>query len=206
MRVDKSSIKIPFEEPFEKIESVFSSPAGLKLYMANLYYQLPVEDFTYFNSGFNWNMAGPNNGGQARAMSTDEAIHTEAGGYNTGPNGDGVNMNNYWISGYALIRDVNLLIDAVPSLNIPDTEKDKILGEASFLRAWAYYGIAIRYGGCPLIKSSQVYQSDPEVLKVPRSTEKETYDYILSELDVAIGKLPDNWNGERRATKWVAYA
>jgi starch-binding outer membrane protein, SusD/RagB family len=197
-------------EPQDKlpIEAVFNSPGGVKLYMANLYYQLPVEDFTYFNTGFNWNgSSGVNNGGQGRAMSTDEAVHSQAGGYNLGPNGDGANMNNYWISGYALIRDVNLLIDAVPTLNILDAEKDKILGEASFLRAWAYYGIAMRYGGCPLIKGSQPYSSDPEPLKVQRSTEKETYDYILSELDVAIAKLPDSWGaGERRASKWVAYA
>lgn len=189
------------------VEAVFSSPAGVKLYMANLYYQLPIEDFLYFNSGFNWNPGDANNGGQTRAMSTDEAVHSEAGGLNMGPNGNGDNMNNYWISGYELIRDVNLLIDAIPTLNINDAERDVLIGEAAFVRAWAYYGIAIRYGGAPLIRSSQEYiPGDAEGLKVQRSTEKETYDFILSELDVATEKLPNSWNGERRATKWVAYA
>ncbi len=187
------------------VESVFSSPAGVKLYMANLYYQLPTEDFLFFNAGFNQNQSGPNNGGQTRAQSTDEAVHSEAGGLNNGPNG-GSSADNYWIAGYALIRDVNLLIDAIPTLNILQAEKDKLAGEAAFVRAFAYFGIAIRYGGVPLIKSSQQYSGDAESLKVQRSTEKETYDYILSELDVAISKLPVSWGGERRATKWVAYA
>ncbi|WP_158861126.1 RagB/SusD family nutrient uptake outer membrane protein [Lunatibacter salilacus] len=188
------------------VEAVFSSPAGVKLYMANLYYQLPTEDFLFFNAGFNQNQGGPNNGGQTRAQSTDEAVHSEAGGLNNGPNGDGQNMNNYWISGYSLVRDVNLLIDAIPTLNIPTEERDRLSGEASFVRAFAYFGIAIRYGGLPLIKESQEYLGDAESLKVQRSSEKETYDYILSELDVAITKLPESWNGERRATKWVALA
>ncbi|WP_291370286.1 RagB/SusD family nutrient uptake outer membrane protein [Cyclobacterium sp.] len=195
-------------EPQDKlpVEAVFGSPAGVKLYMANLYYQLPTEDFLFFNSGFNQNQGGPNNGGQTRAQSTDEAVHSEAGGLNNGPNGNGDNMNNYWIAGYSLIRDVNLLIDAIPTLNIPEEEREKLSGEAAFVRAFAYFGIAIRYGGLPLIKESQEYLGDAESLKVQRSTEKETYDYILSELDIAISKLPESWDGERRATKWVALA
>lgn len=202
-------------EPQDKlpIEDVFSDPAGVKLYMANLYYQLPIEDFLYFNSGFNWNPGDPNNGGQVRAMSTDEAVHSEDGGIHLGPNGnnDGDNVDNYWLSGYELVRDVNLLMDAIPTLDVLEEERDRLIGEATFIRAWAYYGMAIRYGGLPLITESQEYiPGDAESLKVQRSTEKETYDFILSELDVAIEKLPDVWNpaepGERRATKWVAYA
>ncbi|MFC4874727.1 RagB/SusD family nutrient uptake outer membrane protein [Negadavirga shengliensis] len=195
-------------EPQDKlpVETVFSSPAGVKLYMANLYYQLPTEDFLFFNSGFNQNQGGPNNGGQTRAQSTDEAVHSEAGGLNNGPNGNGDNMNNYWISGYSLIRDVNLLIDAIPTLDIRDEDKERLNGEAAFVRAFAYFGIAIRYGGLPLIKQSQEYLGDAESLKVQRSTEKETFDYILSELDIAAANLPESWNGERRATKWVALA
>ena len=38
-------------KPTDKLsgEDLFSDPEGVKLYMANLYYQLPVEDFTYFH-------------------------------------------------------------------------------------------------------------------------------------------------------------
>jgi starch-binding outer membrane protein, SusD/RagB family len=187
-------------EPTNKlqVESVFSNPAGVKLYIANLYWQMPVEDFTYFNNGFNRNEPGPNNGGQNRAMSTDEAVHSENGGISL--------PAQWWAEGYTLIRDVNILIDAVPNLDIQQTEKDKIIGEASFIRAWAYYGLAMRYGGVPIITSTQEWAGDVNALKVQRSTEKATYDFILSELDVATEKLPDSWGGERRATKWVAYA
>ena len=181
-----------------KVEDVFSNPAGVKLYIANLYWQMPVEDFTYFNNGFNRNEPGPNNGGQNRSMSTDEAVHSESGSISL--------PANWWVEGYALIRDVNILIDAIPNLSIQQTEKDKILGEATFIRAWAYYGLAIRYGGVPIIKNTMEWTGDVQALKVQRSTEKATYDFILSELDIAIANLPASVGSERRATKWVAYA
>src|SRR5690606_8220377 len=79
--------------------------------------------------------------------------------------------------------------------------------EGHFLRAFTYFALVKRYGGVPLITSVQQYTPDVESLKVPRSTEKDTWDFVLSECDAAIEYLPalrteDNW----RATRCVAYA
>src|SRR5690554_7410345 len=62
-------------EPPNKLplDRVFSDPSGIKLYMANLYHQMPIEDFRYGEEGWHSNT----NGGRNRAMYTDEAIHTE---------------------------------------------------------------------------------------------------------------------------------
>jgi hypothetical protein len=103
-----------------------------------------------------------------------------------------------------LIRDVNTLIDILPTLDLPAIDKKNFEGETAFIRAYAYFALAKRYGGVPLIKFKQEYEGDIEKLKVPRSTEKETWDFILAECDRAIENLPDNWpGGERRATKWA---
>ena len=42
-------------QPTDKIQAsaIFGDPQGVKIYMANLYYQLPIEDFAYFRNGFN---------------------------------------------------------------------------------------------------------------------------------------------------------
>jgi starch-binding outer membrane protein, SusD/RagB family len=183
------------------IEDVFTDPNGLKLYLANLYYQMPIEDFRYGEEGWHSNT----NGGRNRAMYTDEAIHTEwIGNYGVANNSM---APHYWEQGYRLIRDVNLLLDAVPALDITQVEKDRMVGEALFIRSYAYFGLAMRYGGLPLIAASQEYNPDDlESLKVPRSTEKETFEFILSQLDESTGLLPDSWGGERRATKWAAQA
>jgi len=183
------------------VDAVFSDPAGVKLYMANLYHQMPIEDFRYGEEGWHSNT----NGGRNRAMYTDEAIHTEwIGNYGVANNSM---APHYWEQGYRLIRDVNLLLDAVPSLDIAQTDKDNTVGEALFIRAYAYFGLAMRYGGLPLITASQQYDpTNVDALKVPRSTEKATFEFIITQLDDAIEKLPDSWGGERRATKWVAQA
>lgn|SRR5690554_13394 len=192
-------------KPLDKLDSetLFSDPEGVKLYLANLYYQTPIEDFTYFFNGFNINTGDPNNSGIAPAIQTDEAIGSEFAGLSPWGSGDFA----WWDQGYKLIRDVNLLIEAVPTLNISDNEKKVLLGEGSFIRSFAYFALAKRYGGVPLITSPQEYGGDVEALKVPRSTEKETWDFILQEADVAIENLPESFaGGERRATKWAAYA
>ncbi|HEX2536212.1 MAG TPA: RagB/SusD family nutrient uptake outer membrane protein [Chitinophagaceae bacterium] len=187
-------------EPTDKLpaSAIFSDPQGVKLYMANLYFQLPAEDFAYFRQGFNFNGGDPNNGGFAPAMVTDEAVHSEFGDFV----GDG--DFGWWEQGYKLIRDVNLLIDAIPTLPIREDERAALIGESSFIKAFAYFGLAKRYGGVPLIRSSQVYTGDPESLKVPRSTEEETWNYVLELCDAAIANLGTEKG--RRASRWTAHA
>lgn len=188
-------------QPTDKVtaDAIFGDPAGVKIYMANLYYQLPIEDFAFFRAGFNQNGGDPNNGGFSPAMETDEAVHTEFGDFV----GDG--DFHWWDQGYKLIRDVNLLIDYIPTLKIRDDERAALKGESAFIKAFAYFALVKRYGGVPLMKKSQVYTGDAEALKVPRSTEKETWDYVMELCDEAIANLAAT-KGSRRASKYAAYA
>ncbi|NII26844.1 RagB/SusD family nutrient uptake outer membrane protein [Pseudoflavitalea sp. X16] len=187
-------------QPTDKLtaDAIFGDPQGVKVYMANLYFQLPIEDFAFFRQGFNQNGGDPNNGGFSAAMETDEAVHTEFGDFV----GDG--DFHWWDQGYKLIRDVNLLIDYIPTLNIREEEKAALTGESAFIKAFAYFAMAKRYGGVSLMKKSQVFDGDPEKLKVPRSTEKETWDYVLELCDQAIDNL--GTAKSRRASKWTALA
>ena len=190
-------------KPTDKLDAtaLFGDPEGVKLYMANLYYQLPVEDFGYFRNGFNVNGNDPNNGGFVAAMVTDEAVHSEFGDFVR--DGDFA----WWEPAYKLIRDVNILIDIIPTLDVLEEERNKILGETAFIRAYAYMQLARRYGGVPLILTAQKYEGEVDPLKVPRNTEQETWDFVMSECDLAIANLPESWpGGERRATNWAAYA
>jgi len=196
------------KKPLDRLsaEQLFGDPAGVKVYMANLYGQLPVEDFGYFRTGplsndDNGARGVPNNGGFVAAMLTDEAVHSEFGDF----------MRNedfrWWSESYKLIRDVNILLDAIPTLSVLEEEKDRIRGEAAFIRAYTYFELVKLYGGVPLIRESQVYSGDAATLIVPRSTEAETWDFILGELDIAIASLPATWaGGERRATTYAALA
>ena len=190
-------------EPKNKLpgEVVLSDPNGVKAFIANLYYQAPIEDFVYFpREGFN---SRGNHGSLALSQYSMEAIHSEWPNWNE-------YRNDWWDRGYKLNRSINLLLDAIPNLNIAETEKNVLLGEASFLRAYTYFGLVKRYGGVPLIKALQEYDTNFDNLRIQRSTEKETWDFILEECDKAIGYLPENRESgdmsKRAATKWTAYA
>ncbi|WP_214225429.1 RagB/SusD family nutrient uptake outer membrane protein [Pedobacter sp. B4-66] len=189
-------------KPLDKLDSktLFSSPEGIKVYMANLYSQLPIEDFAFGRNGFN--SANINTIGIAPATQTDEAANSE---YSHLVDGGG----NYpwWDQGYKLIRDVNLLIETIPTLNLNEKDKSEIAGEAAFIRAYTYFALVKRYGGVPLITNTQKYNGEVESLKVPRSTEKEIWDFVLDECDLAAENLPETrTTDKRRATKWGAYA
>jgi len=195
-------------EPTDKLsaEALFSDPEGVKLYMANLYYQLPVEDFTYIHRTqdgytFNWNGVNPNNGGFVQAMHTDIAVHSEFAA--------GVSANNWghwWDDGYQLIRDVNTLIKVIPDLDINEQERELLVGETAFIRAYSYFALAKRYGGVPLITEAQEYTTDVESLRVPRSTEEDTWKFVMEECQKAADNLLEGDGSQRRATKWAALA
>ena len=188
-------------QPLDRItaDDLFADPEGTKLYMADLYDRLPIEDLTFFpisQGGFNYNGPNPNNTAVTSAMLTQWAHHSEG---NRMVNGT---MLNWWDDAYTLIRDVNLFIDIVPTLNVSDEEKKLYIGEASFIRAFAYFGLVKRYGGVPIITEPQNFNGDIDALKVPRSTEEQTWDFVMSECDIAAANLGDS-NG-RRASKWAA--
>lgn len=190
-------------DPKNKIpgESVLSDPNGVKSFLADLYYGSPIEDFVYMPAnGFN---ARGNTGSLTLAQYALEAIHSEWPKWNQF-------ANDWWNKGYSLNRNINLFMTYIPKLDIAAEEKDALMGEAHFLRAYAYFGLAKRYGGVALVTEYQEYDPDTENLRIPRSTEKETWDFVIEECDKAIKLLPEDRSNpseaKRRATKWTAYA
>lgn len=174
--------------PLNKItnDDIFNNESGVQAYMATLYNRLPIEDFNYGSeSGFN-NWVG---GCFVPALSCDEAMHCEWPHEIFGPTGN--NAWNQWWS-YDNVRNVNQLIQELEQSTLFSAEKkEELLGEAYAIRAWYYFGMAKRYGGVPVIKEPQVYDpANPSALLVDRSTEEETWDFILSDLDNAINMLP----------------
>ncbi|WP_316753178.1 RagB/SusD family nutrient uptake outer membrane protein [Pedobacter gandavensis] len=80
--------------------------------------------------------------------------------------------------------------------------KKRSLGELHFLRASHYFIYAKLYGGLQIIDREL---SPTEDLQIPRKSIKETYDFILSDLDIASQALPPT--AERgRASTAAAYA
>lgn len=194
-------------EPNNKItpNELFNNPNGAKAFMATIYRELPIEDYMFMpgttgEGGFN-NPTG-NIGLLWYANICEEAVQSQWGEQSPGY----VIRADYFNHGYETIRNINLLKSIIPTLDIRDSEKKELDGEAAFLTAYVYFYLAEKFGGVPLIKELQDYDpTHPGALVVPRSTEFETWDYVMKQCDIAAAFLPET-RSDRRATRWAALA
>lgn len=101
-------------------------------------------------------------------------------------------------SPYGNIRNINDAIEGIEaSADLTEKQKNELLGQAYFMRAWRYYTMVRWYGGVPIIKNVQdalVGDGGGENLIVPRSTTKECIDFICEDLDKASAMLPKSWD------------
>jgi hypothetical protein len=187
-------------------EALYGDEKGILAYLASIYQQLPIEDFNYkprADFGFNTYAAG-SHGGEYFLVATPDAVASR--GFHI-MYGKGGAQAPYWVEAYKLIRDINILEEAVPSIKtsvLSEAKKKSLIGEAAFCRAYTYFALAKRYGGVPLLTKTQDFSGNIEDLKLSRATEKETYDFILAQCDTAAKYLIPT--EERRATKAAAWA
>ena len=168
-------------------EDMFYTQAGLERLLSHVYSTIPMDAFN------------------TKDQHTTLATYSKANDYD-------IAVTGFW--DYKKMRSINQLIQKVDlSLEhkaINEETRDQILGEAIFARAWCYFAMVRRYGGVPIVTVplDDQYDGDTnEGLYIPRSTEKETWDFVISELDRAAELLPDEPKGGNfRASKWAALA
>ena len=197
-------------EPLDKVspDQLLETEGGVKALLANIYTMIPMEDFNYRpNAGFNQRGYDGVNETTNLAFLTDEATRSDGGV------GIGYEGFNYWP--YGDIRQVNIFMQNVEKAKEAGTisvaDADHMTGEAHFARAYMYYGLVKRYGGVPLIDKVQdddYADGGPGAVAVPRSTELDTWKFVLNECTLAAATLPDATSGSDlyRVTKWAAYA
>lgn len=100
-------------------------------------------------------------------------------------------LNSSWISAkynacYVAIARANNILDQIDAAEIPQTAKDRTIGQARFLRALCYFELVRYFGGVPLYLNAV---TNPDEAFLERSTVDETYDVIISDLQDAIGRL-----------------
>ncbi len=77
------------------------------------------------------------------------------------------------------------------------TRRDRMAGEAFFLRGWAYFQLVRTFGPVP------IYLDAPT--EGPRNSEAEVYAQVVSDMTFAVDNLPNSWPGEPgRVSVWAA--
>ena len=194
-------------------DAIVSSPAGIQAFLANLYYRMPIEGFDFtceskpcqdqgYRDGFHFNDGAPNNSGRYTWVLTDDCMGSEL---NEIP-ADHTYM--WWDTAFELLHDLNQFYEMIPTLtSVGEETRKELEGQSWFIRGQIYFALARRYGGIPIIESVGDLYGDPEKLKIPRATEVDTRNYILSCFDKAAAMLSETDNGyHTMATKWTALA
>lgn len=145
-------------------DEVWNDPNLANAYMANLY-----EMFG------NWN------------VNLDEASE-QLVGIHFYPNRITISNGEYKSWDYGRIRLINQAIQDAGTGTLDQEVRDNILGQALFMRAYAYFNMVMYHGGVPyLTKPLDRYEDD---LYVTRNSTAECFDLIIRDLDEAIAKLP----------------
>lgn len=176
-------------------QDVWSDPNLIQLYLNNLYQENP---WWFYMT----------------ALSVDEA-RCYASGNDFNANNMIMTPDNAgwgdWNARYRTIRSCNIFLENID--NLPESSdlvdgvklKDRLKGEATFLRVWYYSFLVNYFGGVPLITKS--YELTDE-FNAPRDSYADCIKFIADECDVAAALLPLENTGDNdgRITKGAALA
>jgi hypothetical protein len=113
-------------------------------------------------------------------------------------------MTDMWRGCYNMINRANLVLSKAPNVTDDVALRDRLVGEAEFLRAWAYFELVSQWGDVPMYTEPV---TSPTGFK-GKEPSANIYDLIISDLTDATAKLPASYSGNDlgRATKYAAYA
>jgi hypothetical protein len=114
-------------------------------------------------------------------------------------------IDNLWGNAYITINKANIVLDRVPPIVMDTVQRDRVLGEAHYLRALMYWELVRLFGDVPLIQHEAKTVADAQVARTPAA---QVYALITSDLQTAITQLPPSYSGPDigRATSGAATA
>ncbi len=112
-------------------------------------------------------------------------------------------MNSVWNGWYTVIFRANVVTDNAPNVTDNPSDVKESVGEAKFLRAWAYSDLVAMWGGVPLVTSVPKSPTDFK----PRASVSDVYAQIVKDLTDAAAVLPGKSATDKgRATASAANA
>lgn len=167
-------------------------------------WQNNVRAFGFLNNAYNNLPNGYNRiSGAMLDAATDDAVCPDPTStilnFNDGSWGPYNMVENVWNKNYEGIRKVNTFLEKIDSVPIPRTSnslgsdetiirtRERMKGEAHFLRAYFYFELVKRYGGVPL---TDKVLTPEEAISISRSSVDECFQFILDDCDSAAARLP----------------
>ncbi|WP_209401427.1 RagB/SusD family nutrient uptake outer membrane protein [Pseudozobellia sp. WGM2] len=92
-------------------------------------------------------------------------------------------LTTFWRSHYRGIANANVAIAKLPDIEMDENQKNRLLGEARFLRAYYYFNLVRLFGDVPLILEPLDLSS--EQLNPKNASAVDIYDAIVDDLEYA---------------------
>lgn len=124
----------------------------------------------------NWDAGADQNSEQLSGVIFYLGLITETGG-------------SYKNWNYTTVRDINIAIQKLEEGLLKEEIADALLGQAYFMRAYVYHQMVMYHGGVPYIKVPQ--EKDVDDLYVKRNSTKECFEFMIQDIETAIGLLPE---------------
>lgn len=96
-------------------------------------------------------------------------------------------VHDMWSSNYVFIARANYFLENIDKVNMDEAEKQSMIGEAKFLRAYSYFWLSQLYGNVPLIDKTLTFD---EANSVSQSTQEEVVNFAINDLQEAVKYLP----------------
>lgn len=182
-------------------EDVFISDGTARSAVDGLYTQLRMSALSLFNGGL------AIHGG----LMADELQPTVANAQldpffsNTIPATDAMVLSQYWRAAYQTVYRANAVIGQLEkSIGLTPAVKDRLMGEASFIRAFHYLYLTALFGDVPLVLTTD-YTINASMTRTPVDS---VLAQVLTDLRKAQALLPETYEGADRIrpNRWAAMA
>ena len=110
-----------------------------------------------------------------------------------------------WSGDYGYIRRCNLVLQKLEEMELSQSDKEPIAGQAYFFRGYIYFELIHKFGDVPYI-DQPLKLTDVE--DITRTSKDEIYTKIMADFDKAFSYFPEEWPATQwgRITKGAAMA
>ena len=112
-------------------------------------------------------------------------------------------VGSYWETSYRAINKANIVIARTPEVDMDEDLKQRVMGEAKFLRGFFYYHLVVYFDNIPVSEEPTTelgnYASN-------ENGRERALQLVISDLNEAADLLPEAYEGADlgRATRWAA--
>ena len=179
-------------------DEAFKNFRNFQGYIEEIYDNIPNKEMANYCTSWNWGDDAVHNPEGYAHMDHQVDLGNYRNWYTNGQcwlNGAGkdgswANKFSLWKGAWYSIRKCNMGIENIKSLVGTDEERDLLLGQLYFFRAWWHFELICYFGGLPYIDVA----FDSEIPQLPRLSFQECADRCAEDFEMAYNLLPMDWD------------